>query len=477
MRLSFYSHRQGFGACLVVGCLGGALASGFSPLGILLGGLYGALFALLSASRANNPGAGLLWGLGYALVLWLAFPAGLFPLFQGMPHMAMLDTARAHFGNLVAYLLYIGLPLGLTLGLWGGQRGGGVETAARERFSLPRALVVGGIAGLAGGWAFAQWMAQVNFFVIVAGLVGSPSRGVGVALHYGIAAAIGASFGLLFQRDVRGLGSSLGWGLAYGLLWWFVGPLTLLPLLQRQAPAWTYQHAGTLFGSLVGHVIYGLLLGVIYAALDRLWVGFFIDSDPLNREREGVGTRTLRSLGMGAAASLVGGLLFSVVMLATGELPRVAALVHQSSPVLGFVVHLGISALIGMSYGLLFGREAPNVSLALVWGLVYGLAWWFLGPLTLFPLLLGGPFTWTLGAAGAALPSLVGHLLYGAGLAVTFLLLERRQTVWSVESATRGGDPRIRAYEVRRRRPVGTAAPALGLFVLSLGVLLPIVLT
>ncbi len=219
----------------------------------------------------------------------------------------------------------------------------------------------------------------------------------------------------------------------------------------------------------MGHIIYGLLLGVIYAALDRLWVGFFIDADPLNREPEGLGTRTLRSLGRGAAASLAGGLLFSVVMLATGELPRVAALVHQSSPVLGFVVHLGISALIGMSYGLLFGRETPNVGLALVGGLVYGLAWWFLGPLTLFPILLGDPFTWTVGAAGAALPSLVGHLLYGAGLAVTFLLLERRYAAWSDGSAAPRDDAHVATHEVRRRRPVGTAAPALGLFVTGLG--------
>ncbi len=465
--------KAGMIAGLAVGCLGGAViwAIGLASLvgGVALGGLYGLLFALLAARRAVSPGAGLLWGLGYALLLWLAGPAGLFPLFGGAggaSAMGMLDTARAHFPELVAYLLCFGLPLGVTLGILGSLR----PPPGQERFSLPRALVVGGVAGIVGGWAFGKWMAQVNFFPLIAGLVDSDSVMVGMTLHFGIAVVIGASFGMLFQRDVRGLGSSLGWGLAYGILWWFLGPLTLLPILRGSPPDWSYQQGGALFGSLVGHVIYGLLLGLIYAALDRLWVGFFYESDPINREVEGSGTRTLRSLGWGAAASLAGGLLFSLVMVTTGVLPQIANLVGGSSPVLGFVVHMGISTLIGMSYGVLFGREAPDFGSGIAWGMVYGLAWWFVGNLTLLPILLGRPFVWTTEAAAAGLPSLVGHLIYGAATACAFLLLERRHADWLRL------DPRIAAREARRQRPMGTPAPALWLFVLGLGVMLPVML-
>lgn len=454
-------------ACLVVGCLGGAAYASGSPFGVALGGLYGLLFVLLAASTVDGAGSGLLWGLAFALLLWLSFPAGLFPvLFGGMPEMAMLDTAREQFGDLVAYVVLFGAPLGLTLGIVRGLRPG----SDRPPFSLSRAIIVGGFSGLIGGWAFGKWMAQVNFFLTIAGLVHSDSLAVGEALHYLIAFAIGASFGVLFQRDVRSAGSCVGWALAYGLLWWFLGPLTLLPLLQGRLPTWTYQHGGELFGSLVGHVIYGLLVGLSYAAVDRLWVGFFIDSDPIRREPEGLGTRTLRSLGRGAVASIVGGLLFSVVMVATHQLPRVASLVGQSSAVLGFGVHLAISAIIGMTYGVLFRREAPTVGLALVWGAVYGLAWWFLGALTLFPVLLGGPLTWTVRAAGVALPSMIGHVLYGVGLAVTYLLLERRA------AARSWIDPRTAVREARLSRPVGTPAPALGLLVLGIGALLPVLL-
>src|SRR5437773_10827938 len=106
--------------CTIVGMLGGAISMAFGLAtlltGVVLGGLYGAIFALLGAPRAVTPGAGLLWGLGYALLLWLAGPAGLFPLLGEALAMDMLDTARAHFPELLAYVLCFGLPLGLTLG-------------------------------------------------------------------------------------------------------------------------------------------------------------------------------------------------------------------------------------------------------------------------------------------------------------------------------------------------------------------------
>src|SRR5262249_56996727 len=58
------------------------------------------------------------------------------------------------------------------------------------RFSGPRGLSGGGLAGVIGGWAFGTWMAQVNFFPLIAGLVHSDSRMVGVTLHLIIAVLV-----------------------------------------------------------------------------------------------------------------------------------------------------------------------------------------------------------------------------------------------------------------------------------------------
>jgi len=457
--------------CVIVGTLGGAasmvLVQTSFETGVVLGGLYGLFFALLCSRRAHSPGAGLIWGLAYSFILWLAVPAGILPMtMEGMTSMGMLDTARAHFPELIAYVLCFGMPLGVTLGTWGGLQ----PQPGQESFSFARAVVVGGLAGISGGWAFGKWMEKIDFFPLVAGLVNSDSPMVGVTLHFIFAVIIGASFGVLFQRDVRGYGSNLGWGMAYGMLWWFLGPLTILPFWQGNPLDWSYEQGSALFGSLIGHIVYGLILGLVYAAIDRLWVGFFTESDPINREPEGPGSRVLYSLQWGVTASLAGGLLFTLVMVATGALSSVAGLVGGSSPVLGFVVHMCISAIIGMTYGLLFQNEAPNFGSGLAWGLLYGLIWWFLGPMTLMPILLGGSVTWTITAAGSLLPSLIGHLIYGAATAFTFLMLERRHAEWLLL------DPRLAAREARRRRQVGTPAPALWLFALGLGVLLPILL-
>jgi hypothetical protein len=123
-----------------------------------------------------------------------------------------------------------------------------------------------------------------------------------------------------------------------------------------------------------------------------------------------------------------------------------------------------------MSYGLLFEHESPDAGSSLAWGMLYGLAWWFLGPLTLMPILLGHAVTWTMQAGDLLLPSLLGHVIYGAATGLVFFWLERQHAAWLLL------DQRSAAHEERLRRPPGTPASALWLVVLGLGVVLPIIL-
>jgi uncharacterized membrane protein YagU involved in acid resistance len=452
---------------LFAGAMGGALSAPLLTIpfsrGILCGVLFGLFFAIFFWRRATSPGAGLIWGLAVALLMWLVFPAGILSLlFHHSASQSMLVDARDQFPQLVAFLICFGTPAGVSLGIWGALH----QKMAQAKFNWGRAIVAGGLAGTVGGLIFSRWVASGDYFPLLAGYGElHAARATIIVLHFGVALFIGVTFGMLFQRDVRGYGSCMGWGLAYGIFWWFLGQLTLLPLAAHRPIDWSADQGAAVFGSLIGHILYGLILGVAYATIDRFWVRLFIQSDPLNREVEGSGVHFLRSMGWGATAGFAGGLISGPIMLATGVLSRSTSLSLRA-----FALHLFVSTLIGVTYGLLFRNEAASLGHGVAWGWLFGLIWWYAGPLTLQPLLLTGECDWSTAAASALLPSMMGHLIYGAVTALTFLILERRYTRWLLL------DPRIAAREARKLRPVGTPAPALWFLALGLGVLLPILL-
>src|SRR5215469_1245522 len=135
-----------------IGLIGGMLQSVVLsvPLGrgLVTGALFGLLFALVFARRADTAGAGLIWAMAAALLLWLTWPAGLQPLLAGGGHsMAMLADASEHFPALVAYLVCLGMPVGVIVGARRSLR----ARATGSHFHWRRAVVAGGFAGLLAG--------------------------------------------------------------------------------------------------------------------------------------------------------------------------------------------------------------------------------------------------------------------------------------------------------------------------------------
>jgi hypothetical protein len=135
-------------------------------------------------------------------------------------------------------------------------------------------------AGLAAGIVFGTMMHMMTaptpdggsmpVIAMVGQIIGSPTVAAGWAYHLFNSAIIGAIFGWLLGNRVHGYGSALAWGAAYGGAWWVVGGLILMPVLLGMpafAPLMMPAMRMLAAGSLVGHLIYGLILGGMFTWL------------------------------------------------------------------------------------------------------------------------------------------------------------------------------------------------------------------
>src|SRR5881628_3236420 len=135
----------------------------------------------------------------------------------------------------------------------------------------------GAIAGVLGGIFFGIMMQlmtaptpegdRVPMMMMVAMVVRSKSLIVGWLFHFLVSAFIGATFAYLFDRRIDGYGSATGWGVGYGLVWWVLGALVFMPIflgMPAFAPLKMPPMRPVAMGSLVGHMMYGAILGLAY---------------------------------------------------------------------------------------------------------------------------------------------------------------------------------------------------------------------
>jgi uncharacterized membrane protein YagU involved in acid resistance len=127
-------------------------------------------------------------------------------------------------------------------------------------------LAPGVVGGLAGGVVFGMMMQMMDMIPMVAMLVGSESAAVGWLVHLAISAVIGAGFTLVLSRFTSTPVVGVLAGAGYGMVWWVLGPLLLMPA-KLGMPLFAFN--ATTWQSLMGHVIFGMILGGVAVALTR----------------------------------------------------------------------------------------------------------------------------------------------------------------------------------------------------------------
>lgn len=140
-------------------------------------------------------------------------------------------------------------------------------------------------------------------------------------------------------------------------------------------------------------------------------------------------TRSQSPIRNGAMAGLAGGFVFGLLMAGMGSLPMVGMLIGIENAVVGFIVHMVISAIAGAGFGVLT-RKLGDVPPVYAASMLYGAVLWVLGPLIIMPLWLSvtadpmmSDMVFVVG--GAQWVSLFGHVV-GFGMTTGAALLVLR---------------------------------------------------
>jgi len=296
-------------------------AGAFLPFALALtaGGVYG----VFHPRSMPTAGAAVVRGACFGILIWVAFSLTAIPILSGRGLDWTIADAQGAFPALLGMILFgASLALGVQV-QWRVARtffSDHVGSVAPDAGAWGlRAVGRGAAGGLIGGLLFLLVMLQVGSLPGVGRLVGSGSDFVAIAVHLVIAQLVGASYGLLFRRQSFDRTSALGWGVAYGFLWWVIGPLTLAPIILGSAPAWTAAAAADAFPSLVGHLAYGAALGMTFHALEARFSPWWISRSEAEASR--IERRRTEALSAGPA---LGALLVLIAVLLPVLLARSA---------------------------------------------------------------------------------------------------------------------------------------------------------
>ena len=275
--------------------------------------------------------------------------------------------------------------------------------------TLPDWLVYGALAGQAGGLVFGLAMLELGSLDSVASVARSgDSFAVAVPVHLAIAAVVGAGFAALVWHQRSGAGETVFWGLAFGALWWFIGPLTLRPLIQGSGLSWDVPAAQAAFPALLGHLLYGAATGAALLALRRQ-----------RFPRPTAGALVRGALAGLLAAAIVGGLID-----AQSRLHLFASTSDGAPSGVMWLAALAVGGIGGMGFSLLVPRPSDSAGAGLVRGTVYGSLLWAVLNRTIFPVITGDGLPWSANEIREDFAALFAYLLFGGGLGLAYQWLD-----------------------------------------------------
>jgi uncharacterized membrane protein YagU involved in acid resistance len=279
------------------------------------------------------------------------------------------------------------------------------------------------VASLVAGTAMGIPMQLVmEIMPTVGALYGWESLAVGWVAHlfhsavFGVVFAGVVSLGPLKEHAPR-FPESVGIGAGYGVALWVFGGVVAMPLWLNAAGLPNPGVPNLNAMSLVGHVVYGALLGGVFPAV-------YSFSDEVYLASEESAPTWIAAHAAGGAAGVVMGLFLQFPM---DLMPAVAALYGYESVAAGWVAHLFHSLVFAVIFAgvaslPVLKKYASGFPTSVLVGVVFGVGVWVFGGVVAMPLWLA-----SIGMDAPTVPnvvpmSLLAHTVYGGVLGVVYPL-------------------------------------------------------
>ena len=270
-------------------------------------------------------------------------------------------------------------------------------------------LLPGALAGLLGGLIFGVTMSELDRMPEFGELLRSDSSVAGFVVAIAVGSILGAGYGLLVCYQRPGAGETLFWGLVYGVFWWYLGSLTLQPLLEGDGLTWDVLSAQSEFPVLLGLILYGACTGL--ALLLFRWK---------SQARAHLMDVTTGALVRGMLAGLFAASILAAALNSQGELLTFASMTSNDPEIAAWFITLLIGLVAGLGYALLYPNPIDGTGTGLIRGTAYGFFWWVVGGLTVVPLISGAGLTWSLDDVRLVSAILPGYVLFGAAVVLFY---------------------------------------------------------
>jgi len=130
----------------------------------------------------------------------------------------------------------------------------------------------GAVAGIIAGIVFAIFLYMGGMLEMLGGMVNMPTKAGGILVHAVVSIISGIVFAFIFGWWITSWLWAIVLGLVFGIGMWIAGPMTLLPYFAADEPLfskWNLAAVQQNIPPLVGHIIYGFVLGIAYYALKK----------------------------------------------------------------------------------------------------------------------------------------------------------------------------------------------------------------